>query len=137
MNDLYAHELRLYMNLFQPSFKLVRDDRKGSRKRRRYDRPQTPLDRLTELAKTDPAIDKTNLENLRHLRIELDPFVLSKIINIKLARIDKMARRIRERPTSRDTGLSAEEQIGRAVCGIFAVAAPPSQKPLLPEAQHG
>ena len=32
LNDLYRNELRLYMNLFQPSVKLIRTERKGSRK---------------------------------------------------------------------------------------------------------
>jgi len=41
MNDLYAHELRLYMNLFQPSVKLRERVRKGSRRTRRYDSPLT------------------------------------------------------------------------------------------------
>jgi hypothetical protein len=35
LNDLYTHELRLYMNLFQPSVKLIRTVRRGSRKIRR------------------------------------------------------------------------------------------------------
>lgn len=37
MNHLYAQELRLSMNLFQPSVKLVQVIRKGSRRTRRYD----------------------------------------------------------------------------------------------------
>src|SRR6202022_1379363 len=44
INELYRNELRLMMNLFQPSVKLVRKVRRGSRLTRRYDRPQTPLD---------------------------------------------------------------------------------------------
>ena len=46
MNSLYENELRLYMNLFQPSVKLFKTERKGSRKNRFYSRPLTPLDRL-------------------------------------------------------------------------------------------
>ncbi len=46
INDLYRNELRLMMNLYQPSVKLVRKTRVGARLRRTYDRPQTPLDRL-------------------------------------------------------------------------------------------
>jgi hypothetical protein len=44
MNDLHENELPLFMNLFQPSVKLVKTERKGSRKLRLYDKPQTPLD---------------------------------------------------------------------------------------------
>jgi len=46
LNDLYHNELRLMMNLFQPSVKLVRKERIGSKLKRVYDRPHTPFDRL-------------------------------------------------------------------------------------------
>jgi hypothetical protein len=42
------------MNLFQPSVKLIRTERKGSREVRRYDQPRTPLYRLIGLAGADP-----------------------------------------------------------------------------------
>jgi len=88
LNDLYANELRLYMNLFQPSVKLIRTVRKGSRKVRRYDEPRTPLDRLAEM----PGADRQKVEQLLHLRSRLDPFALSKIIRRKLERIWEMRR---------------------------------------------
>lgn len=86
LNDLYAHELRLYMNLFQPSVKLIRTERRGSRKVRRYDQPCTPLDRLAGL----PGADPKKVEALLHLRARLDPFALSRIIRKKLERIWEM-----------------------------------------------
>lgn len=86
LNDLYAHELRLYMNLFQPSVKLIRTVRRGSRKVRRYDEPRTPLDRLVGL----PGADPKKVEALLHLRSQLDPFTLSRIIRKKLERIWEM-----------------------------------------------
>src|SRR2546428_6837965 len=46
INSLYRNELRLFQNLFLPSVKLLRKERVGSRNRRHYGRPQTPLDRL-------------------------------------------------------------------------------------------
>ena len=46
MNDLYQNELRLWMNKFQPSVKLVKTVRRGSRQKRLDDAPLTPLDRL-------------------------------------------------------------------------------------------
>jgi len=134
MNDLFAHELRLYMNLFMPSVKLVRIERKGSRHLRRYDRPQTPLSRLIILAKTDPGIDPAKLAALQRLRAELDPFVLSKIISLKLARIYKMARHIPE-PKTKTPGPRVEDQIVRAVQGLFGP--PPSRRPSLLRANHG
>lgn len=86
LNDLYAHELRLYMNLFQPSVKLIRTVRKGSRKVRRYDEPRTPLDRLAGM----PGANRQKVEALLHLRSRLDPFSLSRIIRQKLERLWKM-----------------------------------------------
>jgi hypothetical protein len=83
MNDLYTQELRLYMNLFQPSVKLRERVRKGSRRTRRYDPPLTALDRLLRM----PGLDTTKLEPLVYLRARLDPFALSATIRRKLERL--------------------------------------------------
>jgi hypothetical protein len=83
MNDLYTQELRLYMNLFQPSVKLKERVRKGSRRTRRYDSPLTALDRLLQM----PSIDTTKLEPLVQLRARMDPFALSATIRRKLAHL--------------------------------------------------
>jgi len=91
MNDLYVHELRLYMNLFQPSVKLRERVRKGSRRTRRYGPPLTALDRLLEM----PNIDRTKLEPLVQLRARLDPFALSATIRRKLARIWTLRTKVR------------------------------------------
>lgn len=87
INDLYRHELRLMMNLFQPSVKLLRKVRVGSRLRRVYDRPQTPLDRLLASGGGDPA----KVAALQHLRDRLDPFALAEAIDRKLQRIYRLA----------------------------------------------
>jgi hypothetical protein len=89
INDLYRHELRLMMNLFQPSVKLMRKTRVGSRLRRKYDRPQTPLDRLRASGLGDPA----QLEALQRLRARLDPFALAATIDRKLQHIYRLANR--------------------------------------------
>lgn len=83
MNDLFRHELRLLMNLFQPSVKLIRTEQKGSRRRKHYDRPQTPLDRLAAMPGANPAKVKEYLE----LRARLDPFELAAAVRLKLDRI--------------------------------------------------
>jgi hypothetical protein len=83
MNDLFRNELRLSMNLFQPSVKLIRIVRKGSRKTRRYDLPQTPLDRLAAM----PGADRAKVESLLELRVRLNPFELAAVIRLKLDRI--------------------------------------------------
>jgi len=86
MNDLYTTELRLMMNLFQPSVKLRQKTRRGSRLTRHYDPPQTPLDRLAASHPRNarpPAIQK-----LLALRQTLDPFELSAAIERKLRSIE-------------------------------------------------
>jgi len=87
INDLYQNELRLMMNLFQPTVKLERKERVGSRLRRRYGAAQTPLDRLL----THPEVDLKRAQRLRKLRESLDPFELSKAIERKLQRIYRLA----------------------------------------------
>ena len=87
LNELYRNELRLMMNLFQPSVKLLRKVRVGSRLQRKYDRPQTPLDRLL----ATPGADLRTLHPLQPLRARLDPFALAKTIEAKLTRIHRLA----------------------------------------------
>ncbi|MDI6773738.1 MAG: integrase [bacterium] len=89
LNDLYRHELRLMMNLFQPSVKLLRKERVGSRLKRTYDRPQTPLDRL----RTCPGVDRTQVNQLLRLRATTDPFELAQRIEKKIDRIAALAQR--------------------------------------------
>jgi hypothetical protein len=91
MNDLYRNELRLFTNLFLPSMKLKTKQRVGSRLRRKYDKPQTPFQRVKASGKGDP----TNMALLQHLRDSLNPFLLTTIIRKKLERIAKLANRRR------------------------------------------
>lgn len=87
INDLYQNELRWMMNLFLPSVKLVKKTRVGSRLKRTYDPPTTPLDRLLGCKLGDPV----KLEELKKLRAGLDPFKLSETIEQKLDRIFELA----------------------------------------------
>ncbi len=89
INDLYCNELRLWMNLFQPSVKLLRKIRVGSKLRRKYSQPQTPLDR----ALASGVMEAHRAEELRALRQRLDPFELARTINRKLDRIYALADR--------------------------------------------
>jgi len=86
INKLYRNELRLLQNLFLPSVKLVRKERVGSKTRRRYDRPQTPFERVLACKQADPA----KLAELKRLRERLDPFELSRAIDRQLERIYAM-----------------------------------------------
>lgn len=89
LNDLYRNELRLWMNLFQPSVKLLRKVRVGSKLRRKYGPAQTPLDRVL----ASQVIDPQRAAELRALREHLDPFELARAIDRKLERISVLADR--------------------------------------------
>jgi hypothetical protein len=92
LNDLYA-EMRLLQNLFLPSVKLIAKTRVGSRVRRKYDTPQTPLERLVSGGKGDHG----KVEALVRQRARLDPFALAKRIEQKQERVFRLANR-RTRP---------------------------------------
>ena len=95
INDLYHHELRILQNLFLPSMKLSEKVRVGSKLRRRYDKPVTPLERLLACPQADPA----KLQELKKLREGTDPFALAKTIEQKLERIYQLANhRVSPRP---------------------------------------
>ena len=87
INDLYRQELRVLQNLFLPSMKLSEKVRVGSKLRRHYDKPLTPLERLLACPLADPA----KLQALKKLREATDPFALAKTIEQKLQRIYQLA----------------------------------------------
>ena len=89
INDLYRHELRLWMNLFLPSVKLLRKVRVGSQVRRVYDGPRTPFERVQAC----PQADRAQVTRLEGLRKSLDPFQLARTIDRKLERIYRLANR--------------------------------------------
>lgn len=68
---LYA-ALRLYVNFYQPSFKLVEKLREGARVKKRYLKPATPCDRLLASAE----IDTDTKTRLLAIRERLDPIAL-------------------------------------------------------------
>ena len=89
MNDLYRNELRLFMNLFMPSMKLLRKERIGSKVKRVYDKPQTPLQRVIASKHGDPV----KIAELKKLYATLNPFDLVDTIENKLERLSKLANR--------------------------------------------
>ena len=112
INELYENELSLFMNLFQPSVKLLRTVRTGSRKRRIYDEPRTPLDRVL----ASGHLDQKRAQELKALRQGLDPFCLAEGLNNKLQRVWDLARYPCQPPQEKKTakpkpsGLSPEER---------------------------
>lgn len=87
INEIYSNELRLLQNLFLPSVKLMSKTRVGSRLRRRYDQPQTALDRLIAC----PGRKAPRLAALRALRGRLDPFKISATVDRKLGAIHALS----------------------------------------------
>ena len=98
MNDLYENELRLFQNLFQPSVKLIKKIRVGSRIKRVYDAPKTPFQRVGESAQSDPS----KLAPFKKLLESVVPFLLSKTIEHKLDCLYKRAHH-RKPPTISST----------------------------------
>ena len=88
INDRYRHELRRFQNLFLPSVKLAKKERVGSRLRRRYAAPLTPLQRLAAGGVADPV----QVAELQCLRQSLDPFQLSAAVEAKRTRIFALSR---------------------------------------------
>jgi transposase InsO family protein len=89
LNDLYRNELRLWMNLYLPSVKLVKKVHVGSKLRRVYDAPQTPLERVAASWQAN----RVRVAELKDRMKSLNPFALAKAIDQKLERIYKLANR--------------------------------------------
>jgi len=64
--------VRLYVNYFQPSFKLREKERQGAKIRRLYHEPATPCSRLLN----HPSINESTKASLRAQRMQLDPLKL-------------------------------------------------------------
>lgn len=86
LNKLYADEWQAYQNFFCPSVKLLEKKRIGSKYKRRYDKPQTPYQRLLTSKALQPLQRQQLVENFA----KLDPFKLKKTIERKLKAIFDM-----------------------------------------------
>jgi hypothetical protein len=58
--------LRLFVNFFQPSFKLAEKSRDGAKVRKRYHAPATPYQRLVADPRTSDAIKNQVTITLQH-----------------------------------------------------------------------
>ena len=110
MNDLYVEELRVYQNLFQPSTKLLRKTRVGSRLRRVYEPPKTPLERVRESGQAD----RVKVAQLDQTFKTHDPFELSRKIDQKLETIFQLANaRMSPRSGNSRAGVKKEKEAKR------------------------
>lgn len=81
-------DLRLYINFFQPSFKLIAKERIGNKTIKRYDTAKTPYQRLLE--RKDISIESK--ARLMNLYLQLNPAELRRSIDLKTAKLWKLSR---------------------------------------------
>lgn len=109
MNDLYRHELRLWLNLFLPGVKLVKKRRVGSKLRRVYDAAQTSFQRV----RNSPDAKAAPIAALEALMKTLDPFQLANTLDRKLQHIYSLAnRRLSPKTSPRDSDSLKEKITG-------------------------
>lgn len=83
LNELYRNELRLFINYFMPSQKLISKERHGSKIKKKHDKPQTPYARACK----DPAISQEAKAALHETYELLNPFELKRSIDKKILAI--------------------------------------------------
>lgn len=81
-------DLRLYINFFQPSFKLIAKERIGNRTIKRYDTAKTPYQRVLE--RQDISLEPK--ARLMNLYLQLNPAELRRQIDHKTAKLWKLSR---------------------------------------------
>ncbi|MBU4304785.1 MAG: integrase [Candidatus Omnitrophica bacterium] len=89
LNDLYTSEWRLYHNFFCPSVKLIQKKRVASKIIKRYDKPQTPYQRLIN----SPDISNSAKLKLKEQFKTLNPFKLKNAIIAKIENIHAAQRK--------------------------------------------
>jgi hypothetical protein len=86
LGRLYA-SVRLFVNFFQPSFKLAEKQRDGAQVRKRYHKPATPYQRLLD----DPRTSADVRIQVRSIYATLDPVRLLQDIRARQQRLVEMA----------------------------------------------
>ena len=81
-------DLRLYINFFQPSFKLSAKERIGNKTIKRYDTAKTPYQRVLE--RKDISLEAK--ARLLNLYVQLNPAELRRSIDLKTAKLWKISR---------------------------------------------
>jgi hypothetical protein len=99
--------------------KLSKKTRVGSKLKRCYDKPQTPLERVLQCSQADPV----KVQRLKRLREQTDPFELAKRIEQKLDRIYQLAnQRVSPQPKEplSQSPTRSEQQTLSEIAKIFA-----------------
>lgn len=89
LNELYAKEWSQFRNFFCPAMKHLRTEVEGSRKKRIYDKPATPFERL----KAGGKVGAEQIAELEKLKATLNPFALKRSIEKKLRRVLRLTSR--------------------------------------------
>lgn len=110
LNELYA-TLRLYTNFFQPTMKLKSKERVGSKVIKRYDRAQTPYQRVLAA----PQVSEAEKARLRAQYKTLNPAALKRKLmrlqeRLRKSSADTKAVRVRPRQCSNDRYFSKQPE---------------------------
>jgi len=81
-------DLRLYINFFQPSFKLIAKERIDNKTIKRYDPAKTPYQRVLERKE----VSLEPKARLMNLYVQLNPAELRRSIDLKTAKLWKLSR---------------------------------------------
>jgi hypothetical protein len=106
---LYA-AMRLFVNFFQPSFKLADKQRDGARVRKRYHRPATPHQRLL----ADPQTPDEIRRRVKAMAEDLDPVGLLRDIRAAQQRLVDIA----DRPIERATAIISAPTLEQFLAGL-------------------
>ena len=87
LESIYA-DLRLYINFFQPSFKLIAKERIGNQTLKRYDTAKTPYQRVLE----HKDISLEAKARLMNVYVQLNPAELRRRIDEKTAKLWKLSK---------------------------------------------
>lgn len=93
MNDIYKTCWNPLQNFFLPTFKLKEKIRVGARIIKKFDRPQTPFDRLMK----SPHLSEEQKERLKQMKAPLNPFELKRLLEDKLKNFFEELRRSKNR----------------------------------------
>lgn len=85
LNDLYK-DLRLFTNFFQPSMKLIKRTREGSKVVKKYDKPLTPYRRIL----ASPDVSDSDKAKLKALYRNLNPAALKRRITKLQQRLPRL-----------------------------------------------
>ena len=108
LGELYG-ALRLFTNLYQPSFKLKETIREGAKLKRRHHPPRTPMQRLFAQDTLSDA-QRLGLESLRH---GCDPVVLLETIRRAQATLARLSAGHEQQEPGRARGTVDPEQAGK------------------------